>query len=295
MPRVVDPSLKIIFCEGRPGSLDDLLLGCLMPVGQVLIKPVGGKYGIRAFIEGYLGNYPDESRPDYLGFRDRDFDVEPPENPALIRLSGEKPIWLTYRAAVENYLIDADLIRQYWTERENTPGWAHGPALPTAEIKDHIRESARELAEYQAVRWALAGLKPGPRWPEIRTTWTKNGSGDIPSSLAYDDCLIQASQLVTSFQSQIQDVHPDRLREHARTYRQQFNDERFWESGGYLVWFHGKDHLAQLCRRLTPNFPRRHYANWAAEHVDIRQHPDLQQLVALAGRVTRRTRESVAR
>jgi|GEM_PF-1960712 len=48
---------------------------------------------------------------------------------------------------------------------------------------------------------------------------------------------------------------------------------------GSLVWFHGKDHLVKLCRRLTDNFPRRHYAAWAAEHVDVRKHPDLQQLV----------------
>lgn len=203
MPHVVDPSLRIIFCEGRPGSLDDLLLWHLLPAGQVLIQPVGGKYGMRAFIEGYLGSYP-RSQPDYLGFRDRNFDVEPPERPQLIRLPGEKPIWLSHRAAIENYLIDADLLWQYWTERESAPGWAHGPALSTDEIEDHIRESARELANYQAVRWALAKLKPGPRWPEVRTTWTKDGSGDIPTSLAYEDCLEQACQLVASFQNQIQ-------------------------------------------------------------------------------------------
>jgi len=256
-----------------------------MPVGRVLIKPVGGKYGMRAFIEGYLGSYPDESQPGYLGFRDRDFDVEPSENPALSRLPGEKPIWLTYRAAVENYFIDADLLRRYWTEREGTPGWTHGPALSATEIEGHIRESARELAEYQAVRWALAGLKPGPRWPEIRTTWTE-GSGVIPPSLDYDDCLAQACQLVTHFREQIQDVHPDRLQENAEVYRERFNDQYFFERRGYLVWFHGKDHLVQLCRRLAPNFPRRHYADWAAEHVDAHRHPDLKQLIALAGQTT---------
>lgn len=282
MPRVVDPALRIAFCEGRPGSLDNLLLGHLMPVGRVLIQPVGGKRGMRAFIEGYLGSYPG-SQPEYLGFCDRDFDIEPPEQAELIRLPGEKPIWFSHRAAVENYLIDADLLRQYWTERENTPGWAHGPALPTGEIEDHIRESARELTEYQAVRWALARLKPGPRWPEIRTTWTKNGSGDLPSSLVYADCLAQACQLVTFFQDQIPDVHPDLLQEYAQVYREQFNAQHFFEGRGYLVWFHGKDHLVQLCHCLAPNFPRRHYAAWAAEHVDVHKHPDLQQLVTFAG------------
>ena len=281
MPRAVDPASIVIFCEGRPGSLDDLLLARLVPVGRVLIKPVGGKHGLRAFIEGYLGSYSDEGQPNYLGFRDRDFDVEPPEQPQLIHLRGEKPIWLSYRAAVESYLIDTELLRQYWAERENTPRWAYGPALSTVEIEDHIRESARELADYQAVRWALAKLKPGPRWPEVHTTWTKHGSGDLPSSLDYGDCLSQAHQLVTSFQDQVQDVHSDRLQEYAQAYHQRFDDDRFFEKSGYLVWFHGKDLLVQLCRRLAPSFPRRHYAAWAAEHVNIRKHPDLQQLVAL--------------
>ena len=283
MPRVVDPSTRIIFCEGGPDSLDALLLRHVIPVG-VLIHPLGGKHGMRAYIEGYLGSYPG-AQPDYIGFRDRDFDVEPPEQPQPIRLVGEKPIWLSHRAAVENYLIDADLLRQYWTERESAPGWAHGPALSIDEIEDYIRGSARELADYQTVRWALAGLKPGPRWPEIRTTWTEH-SGVIPSSLDYDDCLDQACQLVTFFQGQIQDVRPSRLREYAEVYRERFNDRRFFDGRGYLVWFHGKDHLVQLCRRLTPNFPRRHYADWAAEHVDARKHPDLHQLVTLAGRAT---------
>lgn len=281
MPRVIDPASRIIFCEGRPGSLDDLLLGHLVPVGRVLIKPVGGKHGMRAFIEGYLGSYPDESQPDYLGFRDRDFDVEPSERPELIRLAGEKPIWLSHRTVIENYLIDADLLRQYWTEREHAPRWRYGPALSTAKIEDHIRESARELADYQAVRWALSKMRPGDHWPQIRTTWTRD-SGVIPPSLDYDDCLAEACQLVTSFQDQIQSVHPDRLREHAEMYRKRFNDHRFLEDRGYLVWFHGKDHLVQLCHRLAPDFPRRHYADWAAEHVDVCKHPDLQQLVGLA-------------
>jgi hypothetical protein len=285
MPRVVDPSSRIIFCEGRPHSLDDLLLKHIMPVGRILIQPVGGKHGMRAFIEGYLGSYPGTA-PDYLGFRDRNFDIEPPEQPTLISFPGEKPIWLSHRTAIENYLIDADLFWQYWTERENTPGWQHGPALSAAEIEEHIRESARELADYQTVRWALAKLKPGPRWPEIQTSWTKKGSGAIPPSLNYDDCLAQACRLVESFQGQIQNVHPDRLREYARTCRERFNAPHFFEGREYLIWFHGKDHLVQLCRHLAPNFPRGHYENWAAEHVDVCKHPDLQQLVALASRTT---------
>ncbi len=278
MPRVTAPSARIIFCEGRPGSLDDLLLANLVTTGQVQIVPVGGKNSIRAFIDGYLGTYPG-TQPNYLGFCDRDFDIEPPDSPQLIRIHGTKPIWFSYRASVENYLIDADLIWRYWHERENTPMWAYGPAPSISEIEGHIRQSASELIDYQAVGWGLARLKPGSRWPEIRTTWTSNGSGHLPSSLIYEDCLAEASQSVNSFQEQVKDIHPNRLQDYANRYLEQFNDKSFLEEQGYLLWFHGKDHLAQLCRHLSENFPRRHYANWAAEHINTDRHPDLQQLV----------------
>jgi len=282
MARVLDPTLKIIFCEGRPGSLDDLLLAHIVPVGHVVIQPVGGKRGARAFIEGYLDSY-DKVQPAYLGFLDRDFDAEPSEAPALIRLEGQKPIWLSHRAAIENYLIDVDLLHQYWTERESTPGWRHGPAPSREKIQEHIRDSAFELVDYQAVRWALSKLKPGPRWPEVSTTWT-SGSGDIPGSLEYAACLSQARSLVESFQAQVENIRPDRLDEYANAYRQQFSAPQFFTDQRYLVWFHGKDHLVQLSRRLASAFPRQHYAAWAAENVDVQKHPDLQQLVALAGR-----------
>jgi hypothetical protein len=280
MPHVIDPATNIIFCEGQPGSLDVMLLRHLVPIGGVLIQPVGGKHAMRAFIEGYLGNYVN-AQPEYLGFRDRDFDVEPPMQTRLIRLRGEKPIWLCHRAAIENYMIGTDLIHQYWEEREKAPGWAHGPAMSSEEIQSHIRESARALADYQAVRWALSRLKPGLRWPEINTTWTRNGSGDLPSSLGYQDCLAQACHLVESFLDQVQNVNVNELHSWANTYRDQFNDDDFYQEHKYLIWFHGKDHLVQLCRRLAPSFPRRNYVNWAAEHIDISKHPDLEQLVAL--------------
>lgn len=281
MPHVTDPRIRIVFCEGRPGSLDDLLLGNILPLGRVWIQPVGGKYGMKAFIEGYLGSYSGPA-PDYVGFRDRDFDVEPPDAPALVPLRGHKPIWLCYRTAVESYLIEASLLHRYWSERQDTPGWQHGPALSQDEIQNHIQLSARELTDYQAVRWALSKLKPGQRWPEICTSWTDHGSGDIPSSLDYDDCLVEACQLVASFQEQVQPAHIDALKEHAQAYRERFNAPDFFQEHKYLIWFHGKDHLVQLCRRLAPQFPRNPYSEWAAQNVDVRKHPDLQQLVACA-------------
>lgn len=275
-------TFTVVFCEGKPNSLDYLLLNQILPVGQVRIRPIGGKFSLPAYIQGCLDTYPANGQPKYIAFRDRDFDLEPPDSPQLVRHSGKKPIWFSHRAAIENYLIDIDLLHQYWAERENTPNWNYGPPPSTDEVEKHIRESALELIDYQAVRWGLAKLKPGPRWPEIHTTWT-DGSGDIPLSLDYQTCLTQARQLVETFQNQIQDIHPDLLQQHAESFRERFRDQNFLKEQKYLIWFHGKDHLVQLCRRLAPNFPRRNYAEWAAEHIDISKHPDLQQLVTLVG------------
>jgi hypothetical protein len=277
----VDSTSKIVFCEGKPDSLDYLLLTQILPLGSVRIQPVDGKFGLQAYIRGYLATYPDNAQPVYVAFRDRDFDAEPPETPQLIPLK-EPLLWMSYRAAVENYLIDADMLHRYWAERERTPEWKHGPAPSTDAIEKSIRRSAQELADYQAVRWGLARLRPGARWPEIRTTWTRDGSGNLPLSLAYDDCLAEASQLASSFQDQIQNIHPDHLQTYANIYRERFHSQGFLDTRGYLVWFHGKDYLVHLCRRLTPDFPRKSYANWAAECVDVQRHPELQQLVGLA-------------
>jgi hypothetical protein len=277
----VDSSaFTVVFCEGKPDSLDYLLLNRLLPVGRVRIRPVGDKYGLRAFIQGYLATYPPDTQPAYIAFRDRDFDAEPPDVPQLIPLKA--PAWMTYRASIENYLIDAALLHRYWHEREQTPAWRYGPALPVDAIETRIMESAADLTDYQAVRWALARLKPGACWPEIRTTWTKDGSGDLPPSLIFADCLAQARELVASFQDQLRDIHPSQLQEYADVYRQRFHEQSFREHREYLKWFHGKDHLTRLCHRLAPNFPRKHYEYWAAEHVEVQNYPELQQLVALA-------------
>jgi hypothetical protein len=148
------------------------------------------------------------------------------------------------------------------------------------EIDAHIEVSAHDLADYQAVRWALASLKPGPRWPELDTTWTREGSGDIPASLIYGECLAEAARLVDTFDAQSQGIRSDCLQERAENYRERFHDRRFYQEHNYLVWFHGKDHLVLLCRQLATNFPRRHYVSWAAEHIEATKHPDLQEFVS---------------
>jgi len=194
----VNSSVPIVFCEGLKDSLDPVFIHQIIPPGQVEIRPVGGKLSMRAFIEGYLTDY--NQSQNYIGFRDRDFDVEPPSSPKLIRLEGQKPIFMTYRASIESYLIDASLLHQYWAyHAANSPVWKYGNPPSVIRIETIIENAAEQLADYQAIRWALAKLKPGQRWPEIRTTWMKGGSGHLPTSLAYDNCLLKANNLVDKF------------------------------------------------------------------------------------------------
>lgn len=275
-------STTIVFCEGKGDSLDSLLLKNILPVGKVRIQPIGGKHSLPAYIQGYIGAANRQGSPHYVAFRDRDFDKEPePTTPVLLQLRANLPIYMSYRAAIENYLIDVDLIHTYWSERQNTPKWQHGPVKSREMIAQAILDAALELSDYQAIRWALAKLKPGNRWPEINTTWIQDGSGNLPQILVYSTCLAEAKRLVDSFRGDIQGVDSTRLETFAEEFRQRFTSPTFLEKQGYLVWFHGKDLMKLLCKRLSPNFPRNNYLEWAAQHVDITKHPDLQSLLSL--------------
>lgn len=276
MVSVTTPSTRLIFCEGQSDSLDVAVLQRFLPFGNIQIIPVGGKSAMRAYVNGYINSYGDP-RPSYLGFRDRDFDVEPPDTPQLIPLIGTTPIWMTYRACIESYLIDKNLLHKYWSDSSAGPAWKHGEPLSVSEIKGKILEAARQLAEYQAVRWALAKLKPGARWPEIETRWTK-ASGSLPNSLAFTDCMAQAQTLLDDFQEQVQGVTETKLHELADIYRSRFVENSFYEQELFLIWFHGKDLLALVCQLLGKKFPRAHYEKWAAAQFDLKSHRDFEEL-----------------
>jgi hypothetical protein len=209
MAAVTDPSVRLFFCEGK---LDSLLLNRMVPLSKGEIRSTGGKRSMRAFIRGHLAGYSPERQPECVGFRDRDFDIEPPERQELIRLRGETPIWLTFRACIESYFVDAELVHDYWTASAGSPNWGHGNPPSADEIREKVIESARELAEYQAIRWALAKLKPCSRWPEIETTWTGE-SGRLPASLTFGDCLNQASRLVREFVAAVSQINAAKLEE----------------------------------------------------------------------------------
>ncbi|MGC1377020.1 MAG: hypothetical protein WA821_12385 [Anaerolineales bacterium] len=273
---VTDPSAGFIFCEGKKSneekddySYDYLLLNGLLNASGPQIVPTGGKHGLKSFIDGYLSTY--KSTPPYIGFRDRDFDIKPPKDPQLIRLLGGKPIWTTYCACIENYVIDPDLIAAGWTKvgADRQVG-----NLPSRDVlQEIIVNSAHEISDYQAVRWSLAGLKPGDRWPEINTTWL-NGSGEIPDKLDFENCIENARGLVDIYLKKTKTVSVEKLENVAESYRKQFSAAEFYDSAHYLVWFHGKDLLKVVCRNLGAQFPYKSYMRWAVENISINAHPD---------------------
>lgn len=274
----------LLFCEGRPESLDASLLNHLLR-GQTnkLIVAANGKHGFRAFIDGHIAAHTVGRQgvpfPRFIGFRDRDFDVSPPQSPKLIRLDGDKPIFLSYRACIENYLLDPRLIGEYWAESSLGPAWRHGAPPSADDIGEWIRLAAKEITQYQATRWALASIKPGNRWPEVRTTWTE-GSGHLPTDLAAESCLARAKQLVGDYASQTSAVSEQMLMKSFAVYAAQFCAEEFWTQGAYLVWFHGKD-LRKAMARLRPTWiSLSAFFDWAIDHVNAESYPDLAELKA---------------
>jgi len=189
-------------------------------------------------------------------------------------------MFLTYRAAVENYLLDAALIDSYWTTlSENARRWSHGDSPGASDIRSWMDEAARQLTSYQAARWALSSLKPSDRWPELGTTWTE-GSGYLPTSLAEDYCLAEAKKLVSEYTIETSNVSEESLLECYQRFSVRFAASEFVDCAEYLVWFHGKD-LIKAMQRLRPNaISLQHFCGWAVEHVDWNQYADLRQLAA---------------
>ncbi len=283
---VLSGGTKLVFCEGPPdpneqASFDKVLLNRMLhgkPPNTVIV-PAGGKHQLRAFIQGRLARENAGGiSANYLAFRDRDFDAEPNAEVSLIQFRSGESIYMSHRAAVENYLLDVSLIHRYWKENLKIgPSWKHGDSPGEEVIRSWMDEAARALTNYQSIRWALARLKPSDRWPEVRTTWTI-GSGSLPSSLDERECLEQAKKLVSDFSTATARVSEANLLERYAEYLVRFSAEQFVIQSDYLVWFHGKD-LKKAMQRLRPNsISLDHFCGWAVSNLDWKQHIDLQEL-----------------
>ncbi len=275
---VVGSGSKLLFCEGKPNSLDVEIFKRLV-VTPTTIIPAGGKRGLGAFAEGRLSSLKEVDRPPYFVVRDRDFDAEPPSSSIqMIAPFVNKPVFLTYRACIENYLLDASLIDSYWSENyEQSPKWRHGASPGAVALRDWINQSAESIRDYQAVRWALAKLKPSDRWPEAGTTWTQ-GSGYLPDSLEIDFCLEQAKQLVNTFNLECSGVTETNLDRYLAAFRERFRQDDFWSQEQHLIWFHGKDLKKAMQKNWQNTISLSSFCSWATQKLNISIHPDLIEL-----------------
>ncbi|WP_017305793.1 hypothetical protein [Spirulina subsalsa] len=285
---------KIIFCEGKQASLDFALLNRVVEDiagDKPTIVPAGGKFTVSTFAQGYF--FPDEPKSRrYIIFRDRDFDACPTEDRQLIKMANSRGkifALLTYPACVENYLIDAKLIDQYWTlkyvEKQENPSskWGHGESPGVQVIEDWIEFSARELQGYQSVRWALGDLlQMSQARRELKTTWT-GGSGTLPKSLTVNHCAVQASNLVREFGQAVEFINSKTFGKCLGKYLALFSQAEFWQNQDYLIWFHGKD-IQKMMQRQQPNYPPLKnqkgggFFEWAITQLDITVYPDLMEL-----------------
>ena len=145
----------LLFCEGVQGGLDSLLLSRLLTgksPGSTIV-PAGGKYQMRAFIKGMLA--ASGSATAYVAFRDRDFDAKPPESVSLIQYADQSPTYMSHRAAVENYLLNAALLDAYWND-----GAGAGPSWPPRSTLPHGSPPA------SCTPWPTER-----RWPRRRGSW----------------------------------------------------------------------------------------------------------------------------
>jgi hypothetical protein len=188
---------KVIFCEGKQSSLDFRLINRVIEniyVNKPTIIPSGSKFTFSVFVEGYFSK-GETTNKKYIVFRDRDFDKKPTDNVELVKLGS---MLLTHRACVENYLLNSELIHNYWVtkyiEKQNNPisRWGHGDSPGIIAISTWIEQAAKSLQYYQVVRWALADLiELSASRQQLKTTWT-GGSGKLPSSLTLQDCQFEA-------------------------------------------------------------------------------------------------------
>lgn len=277
-------SKYVIFCEGDRNSLDQLLLRRILqqyPIAnRPQIVPAGGKFTFTQFAQGYF--FPNKlSQQKYLVFRDRDFDAIPTTDPKLIQLGR---MYLTHRACIENYLLDAELINSYWQEKyaqkqENpTSKWGHGDSPGVEEIATWISESASSLIDYQAVRWALGDLlrNTGAR-SQLKTTWT-GGSGQLPPSLTLADCATEAINLINQFRQAVDAVTLDSFQASLTQYQQQFAEAKFWQQQEYLIWFHGKDIQKAMQNQRQDYISLKDFMKSVIPQLDIAQYPDFLEL-----------------
>lgn len=155
---------KVLFCEGR---FDAVVLGAVCSGLGAVIRPVGGKYNLRAYVEGYRQG----RAVSYVAIRDRDFEREPDSSDPDLYDEGER-FFIWGRHEIENYLIEPSVLASVYERARPWPDLVGLPARDESEIVSCLRQAAEHICYFQAARWALGQLPPLAGWPRLRTRWT---------------------------------------------------------------------------------------------------------------------------
>lgn len=273
---ITSPARLIIFCEGTPSSLDFAVLQHIRTPKAGLIVPIGGKGGLQRFIDGYQRVHDNPQR--YIVFRDRDFDLRPPDDSALLTLpDGPKHIFLSYRTCIENYLLDAALLDQYFIYcQKNALKWKFGPSPGLTQLNQWIKEAAQAITAYQATRWALATLKPKDGWIGFGfgSTWAKH-SDELPDSVEEADCLSQVSSLLAAFHEKYRSITHETFQTNYSNYLLEFQQDDFWKKQKYRIFFSGKDMAKMMYKNHSDQMPPLDgFFKWGIEYTDWTTHPD---------------------
>jgi hypothetical protein len=258
--------ITTIYCEGTRGSHDFDILNQIVGEHSV-IRPIGSKRGAGAVIEFIeKGANPSDF---HLFFRDRDFDRPVPEKEELI-YDGKKT-YFSYRTTIENYLFDLELFFRF-IAGEKLEGTYRIHSQD--DVKRAFINAARNIKDYQAVRHTLGEMRS--MGATFNTTWTKDGSGDLPDDLSLNHCKKEGWNSI----QKAKDVASGWTKESYEDILSRFSaffDDRFFSDLKFLIYFQGKDFARALQLRLE-DFPMKDYYKFAKANLDFTKYKDLMEL-----------------
>jgi Protein of unknown function (DUF4435) len=264
-----------LYCEGTNRSHDFDILQKIKGNLNVDIQPIGSKIGAAEVIQNFEN---DNKKADaFLFFRDRDFDVSIPVQPALII---QNDTIYSYRTTIENYLLDTNLFFEFLKEKKLEK--KHRIRSLT-DAQNAFTQAAKRICYYQALRHTIAQFRLSD---DLGTSWLKGNSGSLPSYLDNKTmCRQKAFEFIKERYVETEAPSETVFDAALKTFCNRFDDEDFYKNEQYLVWFQGKD-LAKALTLLLPHFPLGHYYRFVKKHFDYRRFEDLTELRKIIERNT---------
>jgi hypothetical protein len=262
----------LFFCEGdeqNEKSLDWQFFRKVLKDLPFNQKGMHSKRGRDRYTEGYADGAKINSKLNPLNtpiivFRDRDFDIEVPENGTLFingkTISGN-------RTTIENYLLSPELFVEFLkthTKYQN---------IPIATVEDAIKlfqEAATSIKAHQAARHAL-GKITRLGIPQMPSNLKKaNGNlleeGVLPDDLTETGCLENGKRILQNYTTKASDINETLFETFYQVYLTQF-DTDFIRRNEYFTWFNGKN-IAMAIRNKYQNLDFKPYYLYAIEHFD---------------------------